>query len=142
VLKTGFTGEYEHNLDDKSRVSLPSKIKKYIEGIAESEETAGRVVLTKSATRKCLELFTLDDWQRMVASYNQGMSLKENKVEDSIVDVGRRTDTVTMDKAGRIMINSKLKEFAEIKKQVVFVGAIDRVLIWGAEKLEEYDKGR
>jgi DNA-binding transcriptional regulator/RsmH inhibitor MraZ len=78
----------------------------------------------------------------MVASYNQNMNLKENKVDDSIVDVGRNTDTVTLDKAGRIMINGKLKEFAEIKKKVVFIGAIDRILIWSSEKLAEYDKGR
>jgi MraZ protein len=142
VIKTGFTGEYEHNLDEKGRVSLPAKIKKYIEEAADGEELAGKIVLTKSTTRKCLEAFMADDWQRMVASYNQNMNLKENKVDDSIVDVGRNTDTVTLDKAGRIMINGKLKEFAEIKKKVVFIGAIDRILIWSSEKLAEYDKGR
>jgi MraZ protein len=142
VIKTGFTGEYEHNLDEKGRVSLPAKIKKYIEEAADGEELAGKIVLTKSTTRKCLEAFMVDDWQRMVASYNQNMNLKENKVDDSIVDVGRNTDTVTLDKAGRIMINGKLKEFAEIKKKVVFIGAIDRVLIWSSELLAEYDKGR
>ncbi len=142
VVKTGFTGEYVHKIDDKDRISIPAKIKKYIEDASDGEETASKVVITKSTTHKRLEMFMLDDWQRMVASYSQNMSLKDNRVDDSIAEVGRKTDIVGIDKAGRIIVNQKLKEFAGIKKKVVFVGAIDRVLIWSAEKLEEYDKGR
>lgn len=142
MVKTGFTGEYVHKIDDKDRISIPAKIKKYIEEASDSEEAAAKVVITKSTTHKRLELFMLDDWQRMVASYSQNMSLKDNRVDDSIAEVGRKTDIVSMDKAGRVIINQKLKEFAGIKKKVVFVGAIDRVLIWSEEKLEEYDKGR
>ena len=141
-LKLGFTGEYEHNLDDKGRVSLPTKIRKYIEDHTTVAEAAGRVVLSKSSNRDCLELFMVEDWNRMVSSHIQGMSIKNNTVEDPVMDTGRNTDIVAIDKAGRIMINAKLQELASMEKGVVFVGAIDRVQVWAGSKLKEYDKGR
>jgi DNA-binding transcriptional regulator/RsmH inhibitor MraZ len=44
VIKTGFVGNFRHNLDVKNRVSLPAKIKKYIEEVAESPEYSSRIM--------------------------------------------------------------------------------------------------
>lgn len=141
MIKTGFTGQYEHSLDDKGRVSLPAKIKKYIEHIASGPEYAGQVVLSRGS-RECIEIFTTEAWEKMVEQFNQTTSFKGGNNPDEIRDRARFSDTVALDKSGRISINGNLKAFAGIKKKVVFIGAIDRVEIWAAEKLAEYDNGR
>ena len=141
MLKTGFTGQFEHNLDDKGRVSLPAKFKKYIEQIVSDPENAGQLVLSKGS-HDCIEAYTADDWEKMVEGFNQNTSLKGGNNPDEIRDKARFTDTVTLDKSGRIMINANLKAIAGIKKKVVFLGVIDRIEIWAAEKLAEYDNGR
>ncbi|HRU39169.1 MAG TPA: division/cell wall cluster transcriptional repressor MraZ [Candidatus Goldiibacteriota bacterium] len=141
MIRTGFTGQYEHSLDDKGRVSLPSKYKKYIEQITANPENAGQLVLT-TGKHECIEIFTGEDWERMVESFNRTASLKDGNNPDDIRDKSRMTDPVSLDKSGRITINANLKKYAGIKKKVVFVGVIDRIEIWDPQKLEEYYKGR
>jgi MraZ protein len=141
MIKTGFTGQYEHNLDDKGRVSLPAKFKKYIEQVVSVPENAGQLVLTKGS-RECIEIFTAEDWEKMVEGFSQNTSLKGGNNPDEIREKARLTDQVSLDKSGRIMINANLKSFAGIKKKVVFLGVIDRIEVWAADKLAEYDNGR
>jgi MraZ protein len=141
MVNTGFTGQFEHNLDDKGRVSLPAKFKKYIEQVVSSPDYAGQIVLTRGK-HDCIEAFTAEAWEKMVEGFNQGTSLNGGNNPDDIRDRARYTDPVTLDKSGRVMINANLKAFAGIKKKVVFLGVIDRIEIWSAEKLAEYDKGR
>jgi MraZ protein len=139
VIKTGFVGNFRHNLDMKNRVSLPAKIKKYIEEVAESPEYSSRIMLAKG--RDCIEGFMVADWQRMVEQVQQNMSFKRNAGDEELEEIAMTADQVQIDKSGRIMINAELKKCAEIGKNVVFVGAIDRFRIWSAEKFDEKYNG-
>ncbi len=139
VIKTGFVGNFRHNLDVKNRVSLPAKIKKYIEEVAESPEYSSRIMLAKGGD--CIEGFMVADWQRMVEQVQQNMSFKRNAGDEELEEIAMTADQVQIDKSGRIMINAELKKCAEIGKNVVFVGAIDRFRIWSAEKFDEKYNG-
>lgn len=136
--KTGFIGEYEHSLDEKDRVSIPSKYKKYIEEITPDIDVRGRVVLVKGR-EKCIEVFPAQDWGAMVASYNQGMSLTDNGSKDDIRKKSRDAFEADIDRSGRIRVPSKLKEYAGLSKKVVMIGVIDRFEIWDEAVLKEFD---
>jgi MraZ protein len=140
-IKTGFVGSYQHNLDVKNRVSLPAKIKKYIEENADNPEYTSRIMLTKG-NENCIEGFMISDWQRMVEQVQQSMSFKRSPEDQELEELAMNADQVQIDKSGRIMINADLKKYANICKNVVFTGAIDRFRIWSAEQFEEKYNGR
>lgn len=141
VIKTGFVGKYQHNLDDKNRVSLPAKIKKYIEEVAMSPEFGERIMLTKGPD-SCIEGFMVSDWQMMAEKVQSNMSFKRNPEDEELEEIAMNADQVSIDKSGRIMINADLKKHAELSKCAVFVGAIDRFRIWNPDKLAEKYNGR
>jgi len=141
LIKTGFVGQYEHRLDDKNRVSLPAKHKKYIEMISSDPENAGEVML-RMGSHDCIEIFPIETWNKMVETFTQNTTFNGGNSPDEVRAKSRLSDQVSIDKSGRIMINSNLKAEAGINKKVVFLGVIDRIEIWAAEKLAEYDKGR
>ena len=44
-----------------------------------------------------------------------------------------------MDKQGRTLIPTKLREYAGLKKDTVFVGVLSKIEIWSRERWEEND---
>ncbi|MCE5300833.1 MAG: hypothetical protein LLG37_08200 [Spirochaetia bacterium] len=145
ALKTGFVGTYQHNLDAKNRVSMPAKIKKYIEEMEQDPERGSSIILIKSHDRsgnECLEGFMVSDWERMVGKVQQEMNFVRKEEDMDLDEVAEKADTVQIDNSGRIMINPMLKAHAKISRGVVFTGSIDRFRVWSAEKYAEKNNGR
>jgi MraZ protein len=130
LIKTGFIGQYEHSLDEKGRVSIPSKYKKYIEETTSNPDNRSTVVLSKGKDR-CIEVFTADKWEKMVEEYTQGTKLNDESEDRTYIrkKLANSSDVV-IDKSGRIIIPQFLKEYAGIGKNVIFVGVADRFEIW------------
>jgi len=42
-----------------------------------------------------------------------------------------------MDSQGRILIPAELREKAELRREVVFIGTVNRIEIWSAENVKE-----
>ncbi|HDQ25921.1 MAG TPA: hypothetical protein ENN43_04160 [bacterium] len=144
MLRTGFIGEYEHSLDDKDRVSIPSKYKKYVEDIADKPEARELLILAKAPGKKrCIEAIPVQDWERLAEDYRKSVTLKDEtgEADDKIWQKSRRAFEAVIDRTGRIRIPSKLKEYAGIGKKVIFIGAIDRFQIWGEAELKKFDSG-
>lgn len=138
MIKTGFIGEYEHTLDQKGRVSVPSKFKKYIEDITTDPDAKSELVLLKG-DQKCIVGFPAEDWERMILDHKQGTTLKNITEGSDLRDLARKAVPASIDKSGRIVIPPSLKEFAGIGKHVTFLGVIDRFEIWDKEELKRFD---
>lgn len=114
-----FIGEYSHNLDDKGRVAVPSKF---------------RIRLNKGAvvTRgidNCLFLYTKDEWQKLAEKLAAlPISQANNRAFARLMLAGAMD--VELDKQGRIILPEYLRQFAQIKKEVVIAGLYDRLEIW------------
>ncbi len=137
MLKIGFVGQYSHTLDDKGRVSIPARFKKYIEDSATGTDSA-QLVLSIGAD-KCVEALSVNAWERMKAAYEQEQTL-DASVKASIRQRTMNTFPVNIDKSGRIIIPEPLKKLAGIRKNVVFVGVVDRFEIWDEEELSAHLK--
>lgn len=114
-----FIGEYSHNLDDKGRVAVPSKF---------------RVRLNKGAvvTRgldNCLFLYTKDEWQKMAEKLAALPISQANSRAFARLMLAGAMD-VELDKQGRIILPEYLRQFAQIKKEVVIAGLYNRLEIW------------
>lgn len=118
-----FTGQYEHSLDEKNRIAIPSKLRaSFKEG----------VVITKGLDG-CLFLFTKNKWQKMATSIGQLPTTKSSARLYARLLLASAVET-NFDKQGRIIIPAYLAEYANISLKGVIIGLYDRVEIWDKKK--------
>jgi MraZ protein len=127
-----FKGTYEHSIDDKGRITLPSKLRKHIsEGIDSFTLTRGH--------EKCLYLFPEDEWNKredeLQTKLNPHKALHRKFQRDYIGGA----EEVSIDKQNRIMIPLKFLEAANIGKDVLLIGNIDKIEIWDPKEYDTYN---
>src|SRR3990167_1105374 len=128
-----FYGQYEHSLDTKDRVIIPSKFREIFK-----EHYAEKFFITRGLDR-CLFVFTDEDWKVQERRFRDMPFTREESRKFNRLYFSGAAE-VLCDKQGRILIPSYLKEYAEIKQDVVIVGVSDRIEIWAKEKWEEFFK--
>ena len=120
------TGEFNHSIDAKGRLIIPSKFR---------ENLGENFVITKGLDG-CLFLYPDREWKifeeklRTLPLTNKDARIFTRFFLGSAVDGG-------LDKQGRVLISSALRNFANLEKEVVLVGVLDRVEIWDKAKWEE-----
>ncbi len=122
-----FIGEYEHTLDEKKRVSLP---KQFRTGL-------GRKMVMTRGLDNCLFVYSKSSWEK-VAEKLQALSFAQADTRGFNRFILSGAAEVEVDTAGRILIPEHQKEFASLKKTVVFAGVSDRVEVWDSESWKAY----
>jgi len=122
-----FIGEYEHTLDEKKRIMLPRSFK---------TELGNRMVVTRGLDN-CLFMFPLPAWKK-IAGRLQELSFAQADTRGFNRFLLSGAVEVQADKSGRILIPDHHKEFAGLKKTVVFAGVSDRVEVWDAARWKSY----
>jgi len=125
-----FIGEYQHSLDEKKRVSLP---KSFRAGLGK------KVVMTRGLDN-CLFIYARTSWEKVAKKLEQ-LSFAQADTRGFNRFILSGATEVEVDQAGRILIPDHQKEFAGLKKNVVFAGVSDRVEVWDASKWETYKRG-
>jgi MraZ protein len=122
-----FIGEYQHSLDEKKRVSLP---KAFRQGLGK------KVVMTRGLDN-CLFIFSRPTWERLAKRF-EGLSLAQADTRGFNRFMLSGAAEVEVDGAGRVLIPDHQKEFAGLRKHVVFAGVSDRVEVWDAARWSTY----
>lgn len=122
-----FIGEYEHSLDEKKRVSLPKSFRAAL----------GKKVVMTRGLDNCLFVYSQKTWEK-VADKLQTLSFAQADTRGFNRFILSGAAEVDVDGAGRILIPDHQKEFAGLKKNVVFAGVSDRVEIWEASRWNAY----
>ena len=118
-----FMGEYNHTIDAKGRLIVPSKFR---------EQLGNEFVITKGLDG-CLFVYSNEEWINIEKSFREKpLTSKDARKFMRFFFAGAATCEV--DKQGRILIPSNLREYAGIEKDVVSVGVLSRVEIWSKEK--------
>ncbi len=120
-------GEYYHTLDNKGRVIVPSRFR----------EKLGESFLVTRGLDSCLFLYPRQEWESLE---NKLRSLPFTRAETRsfLRMFFSGASEVEIDKQGRILISSLLREHARLSKEVVFIGISNRAEIWDKEIWEEY----
>lgn len=119
-----FMGEYNHTLDAKNRVIMPSRLR---EGLGDE------FVITLGLDG-CLYVYPLDEWERVVDQFNRLPGTKEaRKIQRFFLSAATPCE---IDKQGRVLIPAKHKEHAGLEKDIVFVGVSRKVEIWSKERYD------
>ncbi len=122
-----FTGEYQHTLDGKGRVIIPSKLR---EGLGD------RFVVTRGLD-KCLFVYPNSEWVRLEQKLKQLPFTKSDSRAFTRFFFSGAME-VEADKQGRILIPNNLREYAGIEKEVMFIGVSNRVEVWNEESWKNY----
>ena len=123
-----FRGQFDHNMDNKGRVSLPAR---YREGLR-SRFGEERVVVTKYF-EGCLIGYAVDEWlqfEKAIIGFNT-FEKESRVIQRSIIAASMELAT---DKQGRILIPTHLREYAALDQQIVFQGLVNRFEIWSKER--------
>ncbi|MBQ0042766.1 MAG: division/cell wall cluster transcriptional repressor MraZ [Lachnospiraceae bacterium] len=120
-----YTGEYNHTIDAKGRMTFPAKIR----------ESLGEGFVITKGLDGCLFVFDKEGWKE----------LTEKLAALPLTDKGARQFTrfflagaadAEVDKQGRILLPMNLRSFAGIEKDVVLIGVGNRAEIWSKERYE------
>lgn len=120
-------GEYTHSLDPKKRLSLPAKFRKEL----------GKTVIVTRGLDHCLFIFSAASWKKLAGKFAElSMGSTDTRGFNRFMLSG--AVEAEIDSAGRILIPDFLKDFAQLKTQVVLAGVNDRVEIWDNKRWETY----
>lgn len=123
-----FIGEYQHALDSKNRMIVPSKLR---------EELGNKFVITKGLDG-CLYAYPQDEWKNLEEKMKT-LPLTNRDARYFVRFFFAGACEIEMDKQGRGLIPQNLKEYAGIEKEIVSIGVLTRVEIWSKEKWQEYN---
>jgi len=127
-----YNSTFRHGVDDKRRVQIPAKWK------PRQADVELTLILWPSAgmAEACL-LVLMPDEMAALAAKLKAMPFADPKAESLRRLLGRKSASVTLDKAGRICLPESMAKAVGIDKEAVFVGLVDRFEIWNPERLEQ-----
>ena len=123
-------GEYRHTMDEKGRISIPSKFRK---------ELGGKFVMTKSIGEKCLYIFALPEWKKIDQKFSE-LPLSDKNARRAIRYFVGGAAEGELDNQGRVKIPEYLRKFAELNRDVVLVGMSTRVEMWNGQLWDKYNE--
>ncbi len=118
-----FFGQFYHNLDDKGRLTVPSRFREFL-------NPGGAFVM--QGFEKNLMVFPAPTFQ-VISRRVQAMNMTDPKARLLRRLVYSNTDRVEMDKAGRFLLPQFLRQYANLQTGVVVVGSGDYFEIWSPE---------
>jgi MraZ protein len=124
-----FIGEYQHGIDNKNRIIIPSKFR---------EALGDAFILTKGLDG-CLYAYTLDEWKTLEEKLKR-LPLTNKDARAFVRFFFSGANEVNIDKQGRALIPQNLLEYASIEKEIVSIGVSTRIEIWSKEKWNQYNE--
>jgi MraZ protein len=126
-----FIGEYRHTLDEKGRIAIPAKFR--YSKVGEEEYW-----VTTKGFDQCLFVYPKDEWNRIVQKINEHLSLTKKEDRSFLRMFVSPAHDQSVDKQGRIAVPQSLREWAAIQREVVILGAINRIEIWSDTNWNKY----
>jgi len=128
---SSFKGSYMYSVDDKGRVSLPAKLRKYV-----SPEAGDTFVVTRGF-EKCLFVYPIDEWNKLEANLRNLSSYdpQHRRFIRAILELAQESQ---IDSQARISIPPELREYASIQNEVRIIGTLDKIELWNPKIYEEY----
>ncbi|MDP4092727.1 MAG: division/cell wall cluster transcriptional repressor MraZ [Bacillota bacterium] len=125
-----FYGEYQHTVDPKGRLIIPSKLR---EGLGE------KFIVTKGFDN-CLFAYSMEEWKNFEDKMKT-LPLTDKDARAFVRFFFAGATECEVDKQGRILIAQNLREYAGIEKDAYVIGMAARVEIWDKTRWEEYQSG-
>ncbi|QUH32099.1 division/cell wall cluster transcriptional repressor MraZ [Vallitalea guaymasensis] len=123
-----FIGEYKHSIDDKGRLIVPAKFRALL----------GETFYLTKGFDNCLMVYTEEEWNKFIEKLNNNPMKKKDARRIQRFFIASANEC-NLDKQGRILIPSHLREYSVLEKEVILIGVSNRVEIWSKENWEDYN---
>ena len=127
-----FTGEYQYSLDSKGRVNIPAKFRQSL-----SKENQNTFVATRGPD-PCVWIYPLTEWKKIEDDL-RNLSSVSSVHRTFIRQIARSATPSTCDKQGRITLSPSLISYANLDKEALIIGMINKIEIWNPETLNNVD---
>ncbi|MFH2063100.1 MAG: division/cell wall cluster transcriptional repressor MraZ [bacterium] len=122
-----FIGEFQHSIDGKGRLAIPSKFR---------QRLAGKAVVTRGLD-DCLFVYPLAEWKKVAEKLAALPLSQANSRAFSRLMLAGAVD-VEIDSQGRVLLPEYLRQYAGLKKETVVAGLFSRLEIWDRATWEKY----
>lgn len=122
-----FIGEYQHTLDTKGRIMIPSKFR---------EDLGDNFVVTKGLD-SCLFIYSMEEWN-IIKDKLKTLPLTNKDARAFVRFFFSGASEAGLDKQGRVLLPSNLRDHAKFIKDAVVIGVATRIEIWSKEQWEDY----
>jgi len=122
-------GTYEHSLDDKNRLMIPSKIR------SELQNSVSLYVL--KGFDGCLSIYTEEHFNKLISKL-EAYSFFNKDARDFVRMTLASVTQMNIDKVGRIQFSPAILTKYSISKSVVVIGVYDHIEVWDKEAYQNY----
>lgn len=121
-----FMGEFHHNIDDKGRIIIPSKVR----------EGLGINFIITRGLDGCLFIYPKKEWDNVIEKYKE---LPDTKDKRQFMRIFLSGATICeYDKQSRINIPKPLLDYAKLEKECIIIGVDERLELWSKENWESF----
>jgi len=124
-----FRGRYEHTVDSKGRISIPSRFREIL-----NRKYDDRLVITNYD--QCLVAFPYDEWS-LLEEKAKSLPLLKKEAKTFLRFFYSSGIDCSIDKQGRLLIPQALRDYANLQKDVVLVGAGTKIEVWDKDRWQE-----
>ncbi len=130
MSKYKLIGEFECRLDNKSRIILPSGLKKQI-----NPDAQDRFLITRGF-EGCLVLFPWDAWDELSSKFDS-LNLFEQESRRFMRAFQTGAAEIELDSQNRLVLPRKLLDFASIDREIILFAYHDRIEVWDKKTYED-----
>lgn len=123
-----FFGRYFHSIDQKGRMRLPAKLR----------QDMGDKIHVIQGSPNCLFVFSDEEFNAFAGKLLE-VSVFDERKQRSVRQMLTSGVVIEEDNQGRFLLPQYLREFAGLKKDIVFAGVGKRVELWSQERWDAYN---
>lgn len=128
-----FRGSFEHAIDDKGRLSIPARYREILKRRRERE-----LVLVDLLFDTCIAAYPIKAWQQIEHNLlSKGNSDRRFREYARLISAHAVESPV--DSQGRILVPPQLRDAAQLRRDVMIVGVLDKIEIWNRERWAQFN---
>lgn len=117
-------GTFQHNMDDKYRVFIPSKMR---------DQLGDRFIAAKGVEH-CVSLYSLEEWKSFLKKFDDYPMAETRNMK--IYFLGG-SEEVKPDSQGRVVVKQMLRDHAGLNRELMIIGLDDHAEIWDKQRWDE-----
>ena len=121
-----FMGEYHHTIDEKGRLTIPSKIR---------YELGESFIITRGLDN-CLFIYPKNEWEHVISKYRELPNTKDARNFMRFFLSG--ATVCEFDKQGRVNISAPLIKYVGLERECIIIGVNDRLEVWSKDRWETF----
>ena len=129
------SGEFDHTLDPKGRITLPARYRDYFSG--------GAVLVRLQDKEPCVRVYHPDAWLEFDEKYIEPLNVFESETDSwRTRNIYRNQDRVDPDRQGRVLIPAQRIQELGLSGKVKIIGNRTHLEIWNPATLAELEERR